>query len=144
MIEGFSKSHTNDSHSGVSRACFCLSVSTRCREDLHLSILSQQACVKSLFKVLSKSQISLKPDLVGPDQSGSWLAEMLHCDQELVQEVVMVDHISCQHVVVVIHRCRVGVLQVIAPGQSFHLGHVPATVPGVPHHVGPEVTQHFG
>ena len=99
--------------------------------------------MKSLFKVLSEGQISLKPDLVGPDQSRSRFAEMLHGDQELVQEVVMVDHISCQHVVVVIHRCWEGVFQVVAPGQSFHLGHVPATVPGVPHHVGLEVTQHF-
>ena len=115
--------------------------STRCHEDLQLSIFSQQACVKSLFKVLSEGQISLKPDLVGPDQSRSRFAEMLHGDQELVQEVVMVDHISCQHVVVVIHRCRIGVPQVIAPGQSSHLGCVPATAPGVSGQVHSQVAQ---
>lgn len=133
--------------SGMMEVCLLLngplsiSLSARGHEDLHLSIFSQQACVESLFKVLGECQIRLKPDLVGPDHSRSWFTEMPHGDQELIQKVMMVDHISCQNIVVVIHRCRVGRLQVVAPGQSCHLGCVSAAAPGVSRQVESQVAK---
>lgn len=123
---------------------FGLSLSAYSHEDPHVSVFKQQSCVESFFKALCESQIYLYADLVGPDQSRSWLTEMLHGEQKLIHIVMKVDHVCRQHVVIMIEPCGVGVLQIITPRQNIHLGHVAAKPPGVPHHISPQVTLDMG
>ncbi|KAG7222366.1 hypothetical protein INR49_016321 [Caranx melampygus] len=85
--------------------------------------------------------IRLHPDLVGPDHGRSCSTEVLHGGQELVQAVVVVDHVGGQDVVVPVDGGGVGLLQVEAPGQSRHLRSVSAATGGVSAQVVSEVAQ---
>lgn len=68
--------------------------------------LGQHRGVKRFLEVPQEHQVGLVADLVGPDERGAGLAEMVHGEQEFVQEVVVIDHVGRQHVVVAMQSPR--------------------------------------
>lgn len=105
--------------------------------------LSKQRCVENALKALCEPQVWLEPDLVGPQQrrSAPWLAEVTHGFQQLFKEVVVIDDISCQHVVVVVGWGGKVSPQVLTPGKGSHLRGVEGPALGVPQKVKGQIGQ---
>lgn len=92
-----------------------------CHVDLDLPHLCQQCGCKSFSETFGEGCLSLGPYCVGPDQDCARLAKMAHGGEQLIQKVMLVNHVCRQHNIVAISCTWEGPEQVIFPGQSFHL-----------------------
>lgn len=105
--------------------------------------LSEQRGVETALKTLCEPQVWLEPNLVGPQQrrSTSWSAKVTHGFQQLFEAVVMIDHISCEHVVVVVGWVGKVSFQVLTPDEGSHLRGVAGPALGVPQKVKGQIRQ---
>lgn len=111
---------------------------------LLLRKLYEQRGVKAALEALGELQVRREADLVGPQHGGlaPRSAEVMHGPQQLLQTPVVVDHVSCQHVVVVEGLMGEIALQILTPGEGSHRGGV-ATAPfGVSHEIKCEIRQY--
>ena len=75
-----------------------------------------------------------------PINQSTWTAKVSHGEQQLFQVVMVIHHVSRQHVVIAIDRSGVDAFHVRTPGQSCSLGSVPTAPSCVTEQVGSQVT----
>ena len=105
--------------------------------------LKDQCAVKAALKALCEHQIRLEPNLVGPQQccSTSWSAKVAHSFQQSLKAVVVIDHICCEHIVILVGRVGEVSFQVLTPGEGSHLGGVVSTALGILQKVKSQIRQ---
>lgn len=105
--------------------------------------LSEQRGVETSLEALCEPQVRLEPDLVGPQQGclTSWSAKVAHGFLQFFKAVVVIDHISCKHIVVVVGWVGEVSLQGLTPRKSSHLRGVAAPALGVPQKVKGQIRQ---
>lgn len=105
--------------------------------------LSEQRGVKAALKALCEPQVWLEADLVGPQQrcSTSWSAEVMHGFQQFLKAVVVINHIGCEHVVVVVGWVGEVSFECLTPGEGGHLRGVAGAAPCVPQEVEGQIRQ---
>ena len=89
--------------------------------DVEAGQVVQQLHAEALLEAFYKAVLYVHAEAHGPQDLRPRLAEVLKGFQELLEEGVVVDHVGCQHVVVVVGGSREPLLQLLAPGQLRHL-----------------------
>lgn len=110
---------------------------------LLLRQLGEQRRVKAARKTLGEPQVRLESDLVGPQQrrAAPRAAEVTHGAQQFLQTAVVIDHIGCEHIVVVVGRMGEIPLQVLTPAEGSHLRGVAGPPLGVSQEVKGQIGQ---
>lgn len=105
--------------------------------------LGDQRAVEAALESLREAQVRLESHLVGPQQSRPTPrpAKMMHGLQQLLQVVMVIDHVGREDVVVVVRWEGKVSLQVLTPGQSRYLRGVAGSALGVPQKVKGQIRQ---